>query len=106
MSDSQNTGHTHEVTGVSFMPESRYLISSGSDKALRLWDIEEGREKCVFYGEGAIMSVTMITSTSVAAGDSLGNLYILGLRGSLVASGTTLVFFGPVLLTPFHLRQH
>ena len=77
-------GHTHEATAVSFMPDTRYLLSGGSDKTVRLWDIELGTEVWIFFGEGAIMSVAMVSSGCIAAGDSLGMLYMLGLRGNLI----------------------
>ncbi|KZV93902.1 WD40 repeat-like protein [Exidia glandulosa HHB12029] len=36
-------GHTDEVCAVTFLPDGRRLVSSSTDKTVRIWDIESGK---------------------------------------------------------------
>jgi hypothetical protein len=46
-------GHTSAVRGVAFHPESRWLASSGTDGAVRIWDLTTGREAQKLIGQHA-----------------------------------------------------
>jgi WD40 repeat protein len=37
-------GHTERINGVSFSPNSLYVVSASSDKTIRLWDTNSGEE--------------------------------------------------------------
>jgi WD40 repeat protein len=37
-------GHTSEVYGAYFTPDSKYIISIGGDKTLRKWDPKQNKE--------------------------------------------------------------
>ncbi|KAL6066503.1 Telomerase protein component 1 [Balamuthia mandrillaris] len=83
-------GHSHEVTAVAFMPSaedgtcSEFIASASSDKSVRLWHIPTGEERWCFFGSSAVMSLDVINNTTLAAGDSLGNMYILRLYGPML----------------------
>jgi serine/threonine protein kinase len=41
-------GHAGPVTGLAFLADSRTLVSGGTDRSLRLWDLESGKERLRF----------------------------------------------------------
>jgi WD40 repeat protein len=36
------TGHTSEVTAISWTPDGQYAVSAGADKRIRIWNVREG----------------------------------------------------------------
>jgi WD40 repeat protein/serine/threonine protein kinase len=47
-------GHTWFVPMLTFTPNGRILVSGGTDRTIRLWDVAQGRQQAVFtnYAEG------------------------------------------------------
>ncbi len=39
------SGHVDKICHLSFSPDSRFIVSTGDDKTVRVWDIESGEEK-------------------------------------------------------------
>eukprot|EP01087_Luapelamoeba_hula_P019113 TRINITY_DN6286_c0_g1_i1.p1 TRINITY_DN6286_c0_g1~~TRINITY_DN6286_c0_g1_i1.p1 ORF type:complete len:2354 (+),score=344.36 TRINITY_DN6286_c0_g1_i1:69-7130(+) len=80
------TGHQHETTAVDFYPgdQPRFIVSASSDKTLRIWDIDTRQEVWCFYSPGSLMSMSCMSAPYIAAGDSLGGLYLLSIEGPLL----------------------
>ena len=49
-------GHTDSVRAVAVTPDGRRAVSASSDRTLRLWDLESGKEIAAFTGESEIES--------------------------------------------------
>ncbi|MCX7652175.1 MAG: caspase family protein [Bacteroidia bacterium] len=62
-------GHTGAVYALTFSPDSRYLLSAGSDRTVRLWHMPHGTLLARFGGTSA--SINAITPLS----DSLGTFW-------------------------------
>jgi WD40 repeat protein/serine/threonine protein kinase len=43
-------GHTHPVSWLGFTPDNQFLLSTATDRTLRLWDWRTGKEKAVLRG--------------------------------------------------------
>src|SRR5262249_58000335 len=41
-------GHTAQITGLTFSPDGRRLVSAGDDKLLKVWDAATGHEAIAF----------------------------------------------------------
>jgi WD40 repeat protein len=54
------TGHTAAVKSVQFLPDGRSLISGGSDGAVRLWNLQTGKEQGAFIALGHEDFVTVM----------------------------------------------
>jgi WD40 repeat protein len=53
-------GHRGPAWGIAFLPDGRRAVTSGSDAALRLWDVRTGRELKRFGGHpGAVLGVAV-----------------------------------------------
>ena len=44
-------GHTGGIYGASFIQGNRLLVSSGNDKAVRIWDLQKGECICTYHHE-------------------------------------------------------
>jgi RNA polymerase sigma factor (sigma-70 family) len=45
-------GHTGRINRLEFSPDGRWLLTSGMDATIRLWDLQTGQEKRRFEGHG------------------------------------------------------
>lgn len=45
-------GHTSAVKAVAFTPDGRFLVSGGGDGAVRVWDVQKGKELAAFIALG------------------------------------------------------
>ena len=54
-------GHTGEVTALSMTPDGRLAVSSGSDKALRVWDLKGGHCLAVLNGHRKDINSVSVT---------------------------------------------
>jgi len=43
-------GYRHWVNAVAYSPDGRWLVSGSSDKTLKVWDTESGREQITLVG--------------------------------------------------------
>jgi WD40 repeat protein/dienelactone hydrolase len=50
-------GHTGEIKGVAFSPDSKYLATSAADHTARLWDVATGKQVRVFSQPDALETV-------------------------------------------------
>ena len=47
-------GHSSNVSTVDFSPDGKYLVSGSSDKNIKLWEVETGREIRTFVAEDMV----------------------------------------------------
>ncbi|HSB09200.1 MAG TPA: WD40 repeat domain-containing protein, partial [Blastocatellia bacterium] len=75
-------GHTGAVRGVSYSADGRWLVSGSADCTVKVWDGVRGVEVATFPAGAGITALSVAhDGQSIAAGDDLGRLYLLGLRG-------------------------
>ncbi|MDE3218319.1 MAG: caspase family protein [Nitrospirota bacterium] len=53
------TGHTSAVKSVAFSPDGRFMVSGGGDGAVRVWNLQTGKELAAFIGIGGSDFVTV-----------------------------------------------
>lgn len=71
-------GHTHEVTALDFFGKNgQFLVSGSSDQTIRIFNWKTGENVWAVFLPGAILSLACTGKDSIAAGDSLGKLYLL-----------------------------
>ena len=64
-------GHEGVVFAVAFTPDGKHLVTGGSDKAVRLWDLETGKEIHAWTGhESAVRSVAASRDGALVASGS------------------------------------
>ena len=51
------TGHSSNVSSIDFSPDGKYLVSGSSDKNIKLWEVETGREIRTFVANDMVDSV-------------------------------------------------
>jgi len=52
-------GHTDAANSVSFSPDGQWIVSSGSDQALKVWDAATGQETLTLKGHaGSVYSAS------------------------------------------------
>lgn len=71
-------GHTENINSLDFSPDNKYLISSSSDKTIKLWELETGRVLRTFTGHKGEVRAAIFNKTmkSVISGDKSGKLII------------------------------
>lgn len=47
-------GHSTNVNTIDFSPDGKYLVSGSSDKNIKLWDVETGREIRTFVARDMV----------------------------------------------------
>jgi WD40 repeat protein len=52
------TGHSSNVSSIDFSPDGKYLASGSSDKNIKIWEVETGREIRTFVANDMVDSVT------------------------------------------------
>jgi len=68
------TGHTEDVSGVSFSPDSSTLATGSGDKTVRLWEVNTGKHLRTLTGHtGGIETVSFSTDGSTLASASWDN---------------------------------
>jgi WD40 repeat protein len=43
-------GHTQQIHGAVFTPDSKRILSGSYDQTVRMWDVESGKDVCRFFG--------------------------------------------------------
>jgi predicted NACHT family NTPase len=67
-------GHSSVVTGVSFSPDGRRIVSCSYDKTLKVWDAETGQEMLTLEGHSSlVMSVSFSPDGRRIASGSIDN---------------------------------
>jgi WD40 repeat protein len=44
------TGHSGYVRSVAYSPDGKHLVSGSSDKTVKVWDSQTGKEECTLTG--------------------------------------------------------
>lgn len=66
------TGHSSWVAAVSFSPDGRILASGGWDNAIKLWDVNTGRELLTLTGHaGAVTCIAFSANGKILASGSM-----------------------------------
>ncbi len=82
-------GHTKAVFAVAALgPDWRRAVSGSDDKTLKVWNLATGREMVSLAVEAAVYCVAAGPGGTIVAGDSVGNVDCLELRGCQPISGT------------------
>jgi len=82
-------GHESDVTGVSFTPDGKYLVSMSDDGSVRRWPLDGGsqeRSRIVYQSEGSSWAAPWMLAMApdgsfVATGNRLGGVLVIPLGG-------------------------
>ena len=71
-------GHTSEVRGVDYSPDSKRVVTGCQDRTIRLWDAHTGGEILVLKQEHFVMSIAFSPNgKDILAGLSNGKVFVL-----------------------------
>jgi len=69
-------GHKDGIRTVNFSSDGKYVLTSGDDNSVRLWDAQTGRELRQFQGDSEMFSVFSPDGGNVLAGNSNGKVWL------------------------------
>ncbi len=69
-------GHKGGVRSVNFSLDGDYVLTSGDDGSVRLWDAQTGREVRQFQGDSEMFSVFSPDGDYILAGNSYGTIWL------------------------------
>jgi len=73
--------HNGAITGFAFTPDGLHVVSTSTDKTLRVWDTESGRCCCVCYDHEGFRSISDIRPDGqLVAGTESGRICIVELK--------------------------
>ena len=52
-------GHDHNVSSVSFLPSSDYIVSSSRDKTIKMWEVQTGFCVRTYSGHRSVSSAAL-----------------------------------------------
>ena len=67
-------GHTSYISCIAITSDSKYIVSSGCDCTVRIWNLKDKTQEAVLKGHTSLVSTVAITSDNkyiVSAGDIL-----------------------------------
>ena len=53
----QQLKHSPMIAALAFSPDGKTLAAGSTDKSIRLWDVESGREICLFKGHQHVVNI-------------------------------------------------
>ena len=76
------SGHTDEVTSLTFQSDGKSVVSGSHDKTVKLWDMQTGGVIRTFYGHtGPVWSVSIsVDSTRIASGSEDGTINLWNIQ--------------------------
>lgn len=65
------------MRAVAVTPDGRRTVSGANDRTLKVWDLESGRARLLYWNDAAITSLALSPDgRTLACGDSQGRVWI------------------------------